>query len=88
VIVVFYKKAISPYLPMACRFYPTCSMYAREAILQHGVWKGLKLALWRLGRCHPFGGHGIDFVPLPDHCEQSSAPEMKGKGRRGKTALN
>lgn len=54
-----YRALISPWLPRACRFTPTCSQYAREALLRHGLWKGGWLALRRLGRCHPFhaGGH-------------------------------
>lgn len=50
--------------PSPCRFYPTCSTYAYEAIERHGVWRGGYLALRRIGRCHPFGGHGVDLVPL------------------------
>ena len=62
-----YKYCISPLLPPACRFYPTCSDYAREAILTHGVVRGGYLALRRLARCHPLGGHGYDPVPPPAH---------------------
>lgn len=58
-----YQVFISPALPSACRFYPTCSEYAREAIENWGVWRGSWLALRRLARCHPLGGHGIDPVP-------------------------
>jgi putative membrane protein insertion efficiency factor len=58
-----YQYCISPALPPACRFYPTCSAYAAEAVLRHGVLRGTFLALRRLARCHPFGGHGHDPVP-------------------------
>jgi putative membrane protein insertion efficiency factor len=58
-----YQYCISPILPPACRFYPTCSVYATEAILSHGVLRGGLLALRRLIRCHPLGGHGYDPVP-------------------------
>lgn len=58
-----YQVFLSPALPSACRFYPTCSAYAREAIENWGVWRGSWLALRRLARCHPLGGHGIDPVP-------------------------
>ena len=61
-----YKYCISPLLPPACRFYPTCSDYAREAIMVHGVFRGGVLALRRLARCHPLGGSGYDPVPPVD----------------------
>jgi uncharacterized protein len=50
-----------------CRFYPSCSNYAVEAITEHGFWRGLALAARRLVRCRPFGPHGVDLVPLPVH---------------------
>ena len=59
----FYKAAISPWLPKACRFEPTCSVYAREAIERHGLARGGRLALGRLLRCHPFHAGGYDPVP-------------------------
>ena len=59
----FYKRAISPWLPPACRFEPTCSIYAREAIERHGFVKGTGLALRRLLRCHPLHAGGFDPVP-------------------------
>lgn len=59
----FYQKYISPYTPPACRFTPTCSQYAIEAIRKHGPIKGLLLAIWRLLRCNPWGGSGYDPVP-------------------------
>lgn len=58
-----YRSAISPWLGPRCRFEPTCSVYAGEALSQHGIIKGLGLAIWRLGRCHPFARGGIDPVP-------------------------
>ena len=63
--IIFYQKIISPILPARCRYYPTCSNYAKQALAWHGVWGGSLLLLKRIGRCHPLGGHGIDFVPLP-----------------------
>jgi putative membrane protein insertion efficiency factor len=59
----FYQGAISPHFPAVCRFRPTCSQYAVEAILRHGPVKGAWLALKRIGRCHPWGGSGYDPVP-------------------------
>lgn len=57
-----YQKAISPYLPSACRYIPSCSQYSGEAIQQHGVVKGGWMGLKRLARCHPWGGRGYDPV--------------------------
>jgi putative membrane protein insertion efficiency factor len=62
----FYKLAISPYLGERCRFYPSCSDYAREAIQYHGAAAGSYLALKRVCRCHPFSAGGVDPVP-PAH---------------------
>jgi putative membrane protein insertion efficiency factor len=59
----FYKRFLSPLLPRACRFEPTCSVYAREAIERHGFSRGAVLALRRLLRCHPFHPGGLDPVP-------------------------
>ena len=61
--IVFYQRVISPFTPPSCRFTPTCSEYARQAIAKHGPFKGLWLALKRLSRCHPWGGSGYDPVP-------------------------
>ena len=58
-----YKRFISPLLPPACRFVPTCSEYAAEAIGKYGIVKGSALALWRLLRCHPLCRGGHDPVP-------------------------
>lgn len=59
----FYRKYISPLKPATCRFYPTCSAYALEAIEVHGALKGSWLAAKRIARCHPFHPGGIDLVP-------------------------
>ena len=58
-----YQKAISPLLGPSCRFTPTCSQYAVEALKKHGPFKGLYLAVWRILRCNPWGGSGYDPVP-------------------------
>ena len=67
-----YQLLVSPVLPPACRFYPSCSEYAREAVEKWGILRGLGLTARRLARCHPLGGHGFDPVP-----------ERQGSGFRG-----
>lgn len=62
-LIKFYKVCISPYLMPACRFTPTCSVYAMEAIKKYGIFKGGYLAARRILRCHPWGGSGYDPVP-------------------------
>lgn len=59
----FYQLAISPLLGRHCRFEPTCSAYAIEAVQVHGAWRGTGLALARVGRCHPWHPGGFDPVP-------------------------
>ncbi len=59
----FYRRHISPHLPPMCRYYPTCSRYAIEAIETHGALRGGLLALWRLLRCNPLSPGGYDPVP-------------------------
>ena len=58
----FYKRFVSPLLPMACRFHPTCSAYSYEAVERHGVVKGLFMTVKRLSKCHPFHPGGFDPV--------------------------
>ena len=58
-----YKTLLSPILPPSCRYTPTCSEYGLEAIKKYGPFKGGWLAIKRIGRCHPWGGHGYDPVP-------------------------
>lgn len=62
-LVRFYQKFISPYKPSCCRFTPTCSQYALEALRKYGPIKGSWLAFKRIIRCHPWGGSGYDPVP-------------------------
>ena len=59
----FYQRCISPMFPPACRYVPTCSQYAIEAIKKYGPFKGLWLSIKRICRCHPWGGSGYDPVP-------------------------
>jgi putative membrane protein insertion efficiency factor len=58
-----YKGVVSPFLPPACRFYPSCSEYAEQALVKHGVLRGSILSAKRLARCHPWHPGGIDPVP-------------------------
>lgn len=81
----FYRIGISPWTPASCRFHPTCSAYAEEAVRRHGGLKGAWLAVRRVGRCHPWGGSGYDPVP-----PGSSEAEAQGKddGRDGSELRN
>ena len=75
-VIGIYRLAISPWLGRACRFEPSCSAYAQEAITVHGPIKGGWLAVRRLVRCHPWGGSGYDPVPKHLHkgpCRHASA---------------
>ena len=71
--IVLYRRWISPALPARCRFYPSCSAYALEAVQTHGAIKGIGLAVWRLLRCHPFHPGGFD--PVPPRRGASPEPE-------------
>jgi uncharacterized protein len=57
-----YQRAISPALPSRCKYYPTCSEYAVQAVRSYGVFRGVVLAAWRLLRCNPWSHGGVDFV--------------------------
>jgi len=72
-----YQLLVSPLLPPACRFLPSCSDYAIEAVAQHGALRGGGMALRRLARCHPWGDSGYDPVP-----HRASAPSEKVLRRR------
>ncbi len=63
----FYQKYISPFKKPCCKYYPSCSEYAFEAVEKHGAIKGLMLAAWRIARCNPWSGGGIDHVPEKFH---------------------
>lgn len=75
-----YQLMISPWTPATCRFTPTCSSYAIEAIERHGALRGAWLAAKRIGRCHPWGGFGYDPVPPHTHegPEASAVAERAG----------
>lgn len=62
-VIKFYQRAISPFFPSTCRYQPTCSHYTKQALIIHGLGKGLWLSIKRIGSCHPFGGKGYDPVP-------------------------
>jgi hypothetical protein len=70
-LVRLYQLGVSPYLAMSCRYHPTCSAYARQALLSHGPLTGSWLALRRIARCHPWGGFGHD--PVPDDAAPNTA---------------
>ena len=70
-VIRLYRRLVSPYLPPTCRFHPTCSAYAEEAIARHGALRGLALTLGRLARCQPWGGAGLDLVPAPGRPRKS-----------------
>ncbi len=59
----FYQRVISPWTPPSCRYYPSCSQYAYQAVERHGLVRGGWLAVRRLGRCHPWAAGGVDHVP-------------------------
>lgn len=60
--ILLYQYLISPLIPISCRFNPTCSQYSKEAIIKHGIFKGLILSIKRIIKCHPWGGSGYDPV--------------------------
>jgi putative membrane protein insertion efficiency factor len=65
-LIKFYQLFISPFTPATCRYQPTCSHYAKEALEKHGLLKGGWLAIRRIFSCHPWGGSGFDPVPEKD----------------------
>ena len=63
IFITLYRKLLSPYMVSRCRYLPTCSEYAAEAIVKYGAVRGIIMGLKRILKCHPFGGHGHDPVP-------------------------
>jgi putative membrane protein insertion efficiency factor len=72
VLLKLYKRSISPFLPASCRYVPTCSEYAAEAVARHGILRGVALATWRLLRCNPFVHGGYDPVPQKPELQKHS----------------
>jgi putative membrane protein insertion efficiency factor len=62
-LITLYQRYLSPLLPASCRFYPSCSQYAADAITRYGMLRGIRLALLRILRCHPFHPGGYDPIP-------------------------
>jgi putative membrane protein insertion efficiency factor len=81
--IVAYRRWISPALPARCRFHPSCSAYALEAVATHGALRGVGLAIWRLLRCHPFHPGGYDPVPPPRkaHPVRAELDDVTGAAR-------
>lgn len=76
-LVVTYQRVVSPWLPNSCRYAPSCSEYAREALHTHGPLRGTWLAMRRIARCHPLGGEGYD--PVPESRDGLRSPAEKWK---------
>jgi hypothetical protein len=76
----FYQACLSPALPSACRFYPSCSAYACEAVERWGAWKGGRMALGRLLRCRPWGSYGYD--PVPERQVTGNREQVTGRDCR------
>ena len=76
-----YQWTLSPVLPPSCRYHPTCSAYAIEAVLTHGIFKGSWLALRRILRCHPWSSGGYDPVPPPHSSSFSHQEQLDHHGR-------
>lgn len=78
-----YKRLLSPFFLPACRYVPTCSDYAAEAVDKHGALRGTMMAAWRLLRCHPFAKGGFDPVPGVNSMNRPSGPLTPDEGVRG-----
>ncbi|RME25359.1 MAG: membrane protein insertion efficiency factor YidD [Candidatus Zixiibacteriota bacterium] len=80
-LIYLYRYTLSPVLGNSCRFYPTCSHYAEEALKRHGVWHGSILSLKRLLKCHPWHPGGWDPVPPQDDHPTNSISECEKRSR-------
>ena len=81
-----YQRFISPLFPPVCRFYPSCSTYAVQALRVHGALYGSWLAIRRIGRCHPFHPGGLDPVPPPRGRRNEESEESTGEAGHAGTA--
>lgn len=84
--IAVYRKAFSPLLPPACRFYPTCSHYAEDAIRKHGIGRGGYMSLKRIARCHPWNSGGYDPVPSDLAQTERDIGQTFGGGNKGASA--
>lgn len=75
-LVRFYRRYISPLFPARCKYYPTCSTYALEALKVHGALKGSLLSAWRLVRCNPFSNGGVDYPPMKGQWKRAPYHQM------------
>ncbi|MDH5611529.1 MAG: membrane protein insertion efficiency factor YidD [Gammaproteobacteria bacterium] len=94
-LVRFYQIVISPYLAPSCRYIPTCSSYAIEAVHNHGIFRGSWLAINRIGRCHPWCKGGYDPVPDRKHknccvsgCNSKAHTSIKSNPENGRSSEN
>ena len=74
VLIRAYQIMVSPFFPACCRYWPSCSAYAAQAVRRHGAVVGSWLAVRRIARCHPWGGYGYD--PVPERCCAGSCDDM------------
>jgi len=80
--ILVYRRAISPLLPPRCKYAPSCSEYAAQAITLHGPGRGVRLALARVARCHPWHAGGHDPVPAPPVAVPTGAPQPADRSHR------
>lgn len=89
-VIRFYQYVISPWLGRNCRYTPSCSAYAIEALTLHGVFKGVWLSIKRISRCHPWGSSGYDPVPgskrMQENASDESKPETDDHARNQRSA--